>query len=350
MDDRVSLRKAQSLRAKHNGSSRGYGMNSDSQVEGQVLFNEGQDAASSVLLGRRSESKGMQTLRKSVSLKREISASQRLIAARVLDTSQNAIEQRGLNLRKSSVREPLICWAPYGGPEWAMDLLAIPHNAIRGEIQDLYTILTSLNRRSLDLLPRDFDGFFHWFEFFQKLIERILGVEEDILFTWAEQPRPFEGRMLFKAARRKTLESLFQRLHNISSTRGDFGMSVEVESLERFFRTWEDFTEQLTDFFIECEKSVPTHIMRFFDPIEKRHIEEKLIKTINKGNLEYNFAMARGIGADYATFNRRYAPTFSRFSANYRKIYMDHVDIINAFVSLQKEYEKTYRRVKPMMC
>mmetsp|Transcript_10931 Transcript_10931/g.21831 ORF Transcript_10931/g.21831 Transcript_10931/m.21831 type:complete len:372 (-) Transcript_10931:329-1444(-) len=289
------------------------------------------------------ESKGMQSLKRSMSTRK--TASQRLCEDRTLDTSETALEQRGMTLKKTVVREPLIYPAPYGSPEWAMDLLAVPHNAIRIEIQDLYKILTSLNKRSLDLLPRDFEAFFTWFEVFGVLFYRIWAAEEEVLFAWAEEQKSLEGKAIAKPTRRKTQEAASEKLESILGLKSDLMLSVEQPVVQKLFRLCDEFSGLTTDFFRECERIVPTQIMRQRDLGDKKHVEDKMIRAITKGYLEFNFVIARGIGADYLSFCKKYTPALQRINAvSHRKAFSDHTEIVTAFVSLQKDYEKTYRK------
>mmetsp|Transcript_54702 Transcript_54702/g.134071 ORF Transcript_54702/g.134071 Transcript_54702/m.134071 type:complete len:299 (-) Transcript_54702:121-1017(-) len=284
----------------------------------------------------------MQSLRRGASLRRSASSA-RLMQDRTLDTSKDAVKLRDQRLKKAIVREPLIVPAAYG-LDWAMDCLAVAHNTARIEVQDLYKILGSLSKRRIDLLPRDFVGFYAWFTSFRSYVERIVDAEEEILFKWIESGNSLPDGPASKAARAKIIALVHEKLEKVANMETEFESSVNSAKLDIFFVAFDEFSSGLMEFYRAVEQAVPIFIKKNCNQAQKAGIEGQLIKAISKGQYQVLFTMARGISQPLNIFAKKNMSAMAKMQvSSHRRKWDDRQALVQAFQTLQREYEKTYQ-------
>lgn len=80
---------------------------------------------------------------------------------------------------------PTFALAEYGCSDiWASDVFVLPHNAIRWEIMDLYTILSSLQRRWSFLTMIDIWDLSEYWEVFEVFVAQYFEIEDQIVFPY----------------------------------------------------------------------------------------------------------------------------------------------------------------------
>lgn len=70
--------------------------------------------------------------------------------------------------------------------EWAVDAISAGDNALRTEINDMYTIFLSLEHRPFMLSTDDIGLFYEWYGTFHVILQQIFYLEEEALFPWIE--------------------------------------------------------------------------------------------------------------------------------------------------------------------
>jgi len=84
----------------------------------------------------------------------------------------------------ATLKEPSFRFTLYGR-SWAADLVALPANALRAEMKDLYNMLWLCMRRGSYLSATDLVEFYAWFHEFAMFLEVYLMTEDTVFYPWA---------------------------------------------------------------------------------------------------------------------------------------------------------------------
>mmetsp|Transcript_3034 Transcript_3034/g.5366 ORF Transcript_3034/g.5366 Transcript_3034/m.5366 type:complete len:911 (-) Transcript_3034:1001-3733(-) len=180
-----------------------------------------------------------------------------------------------LNMR-CIVTEPVLVPAPYG-EKWSMDIFALPHNAIKRELVDLYRILMSLQKRMIDLRHSEIDDFYNWWEVFEAFVLDYFEIEERVIFHWIESRIPL-GQTRFSKTQRMVFKGRLSRLmHDIDDCEYKFTNLPAGEVLPRLLSCLDRFTPRLLEYFGEQERRLPRAIERKFTAEDKRWADEKMM-------------------------------------------------------------------------
>jgi len=105
-----------------------------------------------------------------------------------------SVSIRWAQMKESITKEPVMQLRKYRRGSPGQDLLVLYHNAIKREIQDIYYMMASMQKRLFDLVRHEIDEFLRWFELFGEFLEWYMNFEEKELF-------PFIQTLIFKAGK-----------------------------------------------------------------------------------------------------------------------------------------------------
>eukprot|EP00183_Erythrolobus_madagascarensis_P001577 CAMPEP_0185851674 /NCGR_PEP_ID=MMETSP1354-20130828/10969_1 /TAXON_ID=708628 /ORGANISM="Erythrolobus madagascarensis, Strain CCMP3276" /LENGTH=881 /DNA_ID=CAMNT_0028552709 /DNA_START=27 /DNA_END=2672 /DNA_ORIENTATION=+ len=177
---------------------------------------------------------------------------------------------------KYVLKEPVLIPVPYG-EKWSMDIFALPHNAIKRELVDLYKILGSLQKRMMDLRHTEIDDFYNWWEVFEAFVLDFFEMEEGIIFPWIESRIPL-GKSNFSQTQRSIVKGRLSRLmHEIDDCEYKFTNLPAGEVLPRLLECLDRFTPKLLEYFGEQERRLPRAIEVKFEAVDKRWVDENCL-------------------------------------------------------------------------
>mmetsp|Transcript_14866 Transcript_14866/g.31889 ORF Transcript_14866/g.31889 Transcript_14866/m.31889 type:complete len:340 (-) Transcript_14866:443-1462(-) len=278
--------------------------------------------------------------------------SQRLGSQRLAVGSLRVGSQQG-SMRLSSVRlrkmtetvlkEPPLYMTDFGRGDWAMDVLAWPHNALRREMSDMYYLVASMQKRVLDLGHEDIDDFYDWFDIFQMFVQWYFQLEEKLLLPWIE-PTTYLAGILDEASRGRLREQLVSRLKDIEECHERFQHLPAGEVLPALISALDKFSPKLLEYFNEQERALPKAIASVYSEEDKNKLDERVLDFVrnSEDNHLIMHLLLRPIKNDAkkSDLRRRYLAAGGffqkmRFKKTYEKSRKDfreqHADIVKQF-------------------
>ncbi|CAN8069887.1 unnamed protein product [Agarophyton chilense] len=147
----------------------------------------------------------------------------------------------------------------FGGRDtWYSDVFVLPHNAIRWEIMDLYTILSSIQRRWFSITLHDIAQLAEYWQTFEVFVAQYFEIEDQIVFSFmqsaAEQSSEWKKYYMVVHYNRKRLESM---LMSVGSTFELFNTCAHGEVLPKVYQALCDFLPKLLDYMEQQEEVLP---------------------------------------------------------------------------------------------
>mmetsp|Transcript_5981 Transcript_5981/g.10630 ORF Transcript_5981/g.10630 Transcript_5981/m.10630 type:complete len:947 (-) Transcript_5981:720-3560(-) len=188
-----------------------------------------------------------------------------------------------LKARKAlSYAAPAFLMVPYGTLGIGMDLLAIPHNAIRHEFKDVYYALSLLDRMFTSLSPRDIDVFSIYWEITEHFIRSYLKYEEHVFFPTLESAKiELHATPMSRSARRSSQLTIYKGLallQEFIDNESQYMAPSEVAlGLRRRITT---ISSSILSHFLVQEKCLPMLINQVFVLKDAQALEEKMFDTM----------------------------------------------------------------------
>uniref|UniRef100_A0A7S0XIH7 Uncharacterized protein n=1 Tax=Erythrolobus madagascarensis TaxID=708628 RepID=A0A7S0XIH7_9RHOD len=124
---------------------------------------------------------------RSSSLRPSAAPSQRLPSAAMAGTAEKTLSIRYKKMVDSISKEPALILVPYGKGDAASDVVSFRNNALKRELQDLYYMLSSMQKRLFDLTHDEIDDFLRWSELFYTFVAWLFESEETLLFEFVSR-------------------------------------------------------------------------------------------------------------------------------------------------------------------
>lgn len=200
-----------------------------------------------------------------------------------MDLDDECILERSRVVSIAPARMPFVGLKGRYNKRWFVDIVTLPHNAIRKQMSELFTSLIAMNKMSLDLLEEDFQLFFRYLAVIVEFFKVILDAEEVSLFPHIGGERKRRGeeptkvlnedyRVVLKAKLFASLdEALKYRFTNCSSMDTLKGVGVALDG----------FAKRALDYFTEKEASLPKILAKAIrGSREKTKFEGRLLAFI----------------------------------------------------------------------
>lgn len=173
--------------------------------------------------------------------------------------------------RPDRLAYPTFSLAEYGGPDnWASDVFVLPHNAIRWEIMDMYTILSSIQRRWNFLTMLDVREASEFWQVFEVFVAQYFEIEDQIVFPYmlnvaAESVDLKRYHKVVKYNR----DRLEHMLYNIGVSLEQFNSLDSGHVLANVFSQMVDFLPKLLDYMQQQEHVLPHVFSSYCDPQDR---------------------------------------------------------------------------------
>lgn len=205
----------------------------------------------------------------------EVGMKKRVIPKRELDAqpvfSKQVRDTTLLSNKPGRFAYPNFALAEFGGRNtWHSDVFTLLHNAIRWEIMDLYTILSSIQQRWTSLQMLDIWELSEYWEVFEVFVAQYFEIEDQIIF-------PFMLNVAGESADLKQYHKVvkFNRdklencLHDIGTTLELFNSSASGEVLPTVYQQLSHYLPQLLDYMLDQEKVLPDVFSAHCDPEDR---------------------------------------------------------------------------------
>lgn len=198
-----------------------------------------------------------------------------------------------------TLRRPAIQLTKFGTMHnWALDIFALPHNAVRAECVDLYNILESIHARSPQIVPMEMEEFNAWWIVFESFVIEYFDFEADELFRWVF-PRNGNDRETgsidiighHKGSTETNIKNCLlakkeEILQTIRQLNGTFELRHHVDvsdSFQTILKTVNTLVPKLFDYFKAQERHLPAIVSHLHPPSCKEILTKKYLHYIKNG-------------------------------------------------------------------
>ncbi|KAI0567696.1 hypothetical protein FGB62_1g11 [Gracilaria domingensis] len=170
---------------------------------------------------------------------------------------------------------------------WYSDVFVLPHNAIRWEIMDLYTILSSIQRRWFSVTLLDIAELAEYWQVFEVFVAQYFEIEDQIVFPFllnaAQESSELKKYHKVVKYNRDRLESM---LMEIGSTLELFNSSAPGEILPKVYQKLCDYLPKLLDYMEQQEEILPN--------VFRQHCEQESRVLLNRASANFIVRAANG--------------------------------------------------------
>lgn len=219
----------------------------------------------------------------------EVGVRRRVEVNREIDSQLVFDDQDGLMSRSPErFAYPRFCLAEFGGRDnWFGDVFVLPHNAIRWEIMDLYTIVASLQKRWAGLVMLDVWELSQYWMVFEVFVGQYFEIEDQIIF-------PFLGNAAGASADFKKYqkvvkynrERLERMLMGIGNTLELFNKEKAATVMPKVYEMLSEFLPKLLDYMEQQEEVLPKVFKEYCEP------EDRLL--VNRASANFLVRAANG--------------------------------------------------------
>lgn len=203
-------------------------------------------------------------------------------AAKVADMEldDECILERSRVVSIAPARMPFVGLKGRYNKRWFVDIVTLPHNAVRKQMSELFTSLNGMNKMSLDLLEEDFQLFFRYLTVVVDFFKLILEGEEAALYPFVGGERWKKNddgnRVLNEDYRIGMKNELFSLLDDVLKYR--FTHSPSLETLNNIGIALDSFAKKTLDYFTEKEDFLPKLLAKAIrGSREKTKYEQRLL-------------------------------------------------------------------------
>lgn len=176
-----------------------------------------------------------------------------------------------LSKRPDRFAYPNFALAEFGGRDtWASDVFVLPHNAIRWEIMDLYTIISSIQRRWSALTMVDVWELSEYWEVFEVFVAQYFEIEDQIVFPFlldlASDSTELKRYHKVVKYNRDRLEAM---LLDVGGTLELFNSSPAGEVLPKVYSQLAEYLPKLLDYMEQQEDVLPRVFEEYGQPEDR---------------------------------------------------------------------------------
>lgn len=166
---------------------------------------------------------------------------------------------------------PNFALAEFGGRDtWSSDVFVLPHNAIRWEIMDLYTIISSIQRRWSSLKMIDVWELSEYWEVFEVFVAQYFEIEDQIVFPFMLNVASESGELKrYHKVVKYNRDRLENMLHDVGATLEKFNTNAAGDVMPKIYLQLFEYLPKLLDYMEQQEKVLPEVFAAFCEPEDR---------------------------------------------------------------------------------
>jgi hypothetical protein len=197
-----------------------------------------------------------------------------------MELDDECILERSRVVSIAPARMPFVGLKGRYNKRWFVDIVTLPHNAMRKQMSDVFTSLTAMHKMALDLTEDDFQLFFRYLAAMVDFFKACLEGEEVALYPHMHGERKKRGgdggRVLNAEYRGRLKRELCDALDEAMKYR--FTHSPAVETVGSVTAALDRFGKKALDYFSEKEHELPKLLAKAIrGSKEKTRFEARLI-------------------------------------------------------------------------
>jgi len=173
------------------------------------------------------------------------------------------------------IKMPVLIPAPYG-KLWSVDVFALYHNALKKELQDMYSIVESMYKFQINLGFEDIERFYSWWEVFEGFIIDFFDIEEHVIYPYISERAPLGQTKVSKTERSLLKGRMSRVLREIDEMEDSFMNRPPGEMLPRFVEFLDNFSPKLLGYFHLEETIMPNLLQKHFQPDDRARIQSRV--------------------------------------------------------------------------
>uniref|UniRef100_A0A7S1XGN0 Hemerythrin-like domain-containing protein n=2 Tax=Compsopogon caeruleus TaxID=31354 RepID=A0A7S1XGN0_9RHOD len=170
---------------------------------------------------------------------------------------------------------------------WAQEVFSLPHNAIRRELIDLYTILGAVYKRNARTAREEDEKFSHWWSVFSAFVEEYFDIEARILLPLIgpaeEDPVHKQDIAVLMYQMEDARIKLVKKLREVNEVVEKLFVLPMKDVFPLLCKALDHFVPMLLDYFIEEEDVLPSYILGFHSLVMKDVILQKMADFVLVG-------------------------------------------------------------------
>lgn len=176
-----------------------------------------------------------------------------------------------LSKRPDRFAYPNFALAEFGGRDtWASDVFVLPHNAIRWEIMDLYTIISSIQRRWSTLTMVDVWELSEYWEIFEVFVAQYFEIEDQIVFPFLLDLAPDSSDLnRYHKVVKYNRDRLEGMLLDVGATLELFNSAPPGEVLPKVYQQLSEYLPKLLDYMEQQENVLPRVFEEYGQPEDR---------------------------------------------------------------------------------
>mmetsp|Transcript_4738 Transcript_4738/g.14296 ORF Transcript_4738/g.14296 Transcript_4738/m.14296 type:complete len:475 (+) Transcript_4738:75-1499(+) len=205
----------------------------------------------------------------------------------ILDSDEFATKAQKKLPPAAHINEPSMSLTPFG-VDHAVDLFAMPHNAIKSELSDMYTIVASIRRRSILVEVEDLELFFEWWEDFNTFVVRCFEVEDKFVMPWVTRRVNVSNTIMQQTTRNLRKAKFTYTLRQISNMKECIGNMHPGEVISKVNRNLDKLVPMLLEYFTDTERVLCPMVVRAYSEGEKKLLDREIydfIRTTDDADL-----------------------------------------------------------------
>eukprot|EP00186_Timspurckia_oligopyrenoides_P002553 CAMPEP_0182446782 /NCGR_PEP_ID=MMETSP1172-20130603/5997_1 /TAXON_ID=708627 /ORGANISM="Timspurckia oligopyrenoides, Strain CCMP3278" /LENGTH=346 /DNA_ID=CAMNT_0024642861 /DNA_START=221 /DNA_END=1261 /DNA_ORIENTATION=- len=254
--------------------------------------------------------------------------------------SKKSTSTRYRKILSEALSEPPMYLVPFG-KGWAEDLFALLHNSVRREVQDLYYIVNSMYKRSVDLSPQDVSDFYEWLSFFALLLDFFFQFDEKSLMHWIESRVELTDHVA-REQRESRAERAMATIDAIEDCRFRFEHLPPGEVLPTLKVSMEKLSSVLLEHFRLEEQIVIPAVTGAFSEEDGKEFEKKMFDVLR--NMDESHTIMAMLMRSIKNEER-----LREYQGKYLKIpgagFFKTVRFKKEYISAKREFHQTHTRL-----
>lgn len=209
----------------------------------------------------------------------------------------------------SSMGQPSILLTPYG-TDWALDIFALPQNAIRHEVDNLYTILMAIAQKKQMLTMKDLDRLTLWLTMFRSFVEKYLDLQEMLIYPWIErESKPIVGD-LSRQKRGEARNNIFKLLQIVYDTPkmapGKYPRPLLWYFYPELRKNVDKLVSALLTHLATIENTLPQLLKRIYQPKDSQNMRKDIVDGFHSNPYKREHVVLLGKWLQLPQYRRHY--------------------------------------------